>query len=219
MNALGLFHLISGTVAVGAGFVALAAPKGRPWHRMAGRVFVPSMLLMAVSGTALACLKPMPIAIIAGLLTIYLLLTAWLTVRVQVRQRLWMSMLMVVGLVLAVAALLLGVQSQSGQGVPFYFFAGLAGLAAALDLRLLLGGTLGGRHRLARHLWRMSAALFIAAGSLFTGPGARIFPAAWRDSDWMALPENLVLLGMLAWLAGLGLGSLRHRLRRPPASG
>lgn len=219
MNALGLFHLISGTVAVGAGFVAMSAPKGRPWHLMAGRVFVPSMLIMAVSGTALACLKPMPIAIIAGLLTIYLLLTAWLTVRVQVRQRLWTGMLTAVGLVLAAAAMLLGVESQSGQGVPFYFLAGLAGLAAALDVRLLLGGTLGGRHRLARHLWRMSVAMFIAAGSLFTGPGARIFPAAWRDSDWMALPENLVLLSMLAGLAGLGLASLRQRARRSRGSG
>ena len=211
MNTLGLFHLISGTVAVAAGFVAMSAPKGRRWHLMAGRVFVPSMLLMAVSGTALACLNPMPIAIIAGLLTIYLLLTAWLTVRVQVRQRLWTGMLTAVGFVLASAAMLLGVQSQSGQGTPFYFFAGLAGLAAALDAPLLLGGTLGGRHRLARHLWRMSVAMFIAAGSLFTGPGARIFPAAWRDSDWMALPESLVLLSMLAWLAGLGLASLRQR--------
>jgi Predicted membrane protein (DUF2306) len=219
MISLGLFHLMSGTVAVGAGFFALAAPKGRYWHRMAGRVFVPSMLLMAVTGTALACLKPMPIAIIAGLLTLYLLLTAWLTVRVQVRQRLWLGMLMAVGMVLANAALLLGVRSQIGEGVPFYFFAGLAGVAAALDLRLLLSGTLGGRHRLARHLWRMCVALFIAAGSLFTGPGARIFPATWRDSDWMALPENLVLLSMLAWLAGLGLASLRQRRRRSPTSG
>lgn len=216
MNALGLFHLISGTVAVGAGFVALAAPKGYPWHRMAGRVFVPSMLLMAASGTALASLRPMPIAIIAGLITIYLLLTAWLTVSVQVHQRQWLGMLMTVGLVLAAAALLFGVQGRSGQSGPFYFFAALAGLATALDMRLLLGGALGGRHRLARHLWRMCMALFIAAGSLFTGPGARIFPAAWRDSDWMALPENLVLLSMLAWLAGLGLASLRRRPRQSP---
>jgi hypothetical protein len=46
-------------------------------------------------------------------------------------------------------------------------------LAAAGDVRMLLGGGVFGTKRIARHLWRMCFGLFIAAGSFFMGPSNR----------------------------------------------
>ena len=46
-------------------------------------------------------------------------------------------------------------------------------LAAAGDVRMLVGGGIVGAKRIARHLWRMCFGLFIAAGSFFLGPSNR----------------------------------------------
>lgn len=42
-------------------------------------------------------------------------------------------------------------------------------LAAAGDVRMLLGRGVFGKQRIARHLWRMCFGLFIASGSFFLG--------------------------------------------------
>ena len=57
------------------------------------------------------------------------------------------------------------------NGVPFlmlFFLATVLILAAAGDVRVMRFGMPRGRPRLARHLWRMCFALFIAAGSFFS---------------------------------------------------
>ncbi|MDN3546652.1 MAG: hypothetical protein ACK4S6_14000 [Roseateles asaccharophilus] len=214
LNALSWAHLLTGTLAVCSGFTALLAPKGRRVHRLAGCLFVPSMVLMALSGSLMALLKPMPIASMAGLATLYLVLSAWLTVHPRGQNPRWIRLLCLAAAAIALACMALGLMRTGTQAVPYYFFGVLVALAGALDLRQLIKGPAQGRHRLARHLWRMCLALFIAAGSLFTGPGAVIFPAAWRNSGWMSLPENLTLLIMLAWLLGLAWAGLRQRRRR-----
>lgn len=215
MELLTWVHVMSGSLSVLAGFVALALPKGRPWHRRAGLAFVGSMLPLAASGTALAALKPMPISVIAGLTTLYFIASAWAAVRAT-RHRPWALALATSAWLLAATAALLGLQAPddatgTAAAGPFYFFAAVLGLAGMLDLRLAGHPTLACRHRQARHLWRMCFALFMAAGSLFTGPGARLFPLDWRQSAWMSLPELLVLAAMLGglirlavsrWLAG-----------------
>jgi hypothetical protein len=80
-----------------------------------------------------------------------------------------------------------------------YPFAVLAALAAALDLNFLLRGRLERHQRIARHLWRMCAALAIAAFSFFLGQQDE-FPAAWRGlAIWFA-PPLAVLATMAFWL-------------------
>ena len=52
---------------------------------------------------------------------------------------------------------------------PFFMF-GLVGVIGSVgDMRILRSGALNGASRLARHLWRMCFALFIAALSFFIG--------------------------------------------------
>src|SRR5207247_1850066 len=82
-------------------------------------------------------------------------------------------------LVLATAAFTLrdgtavwALPGHARAGVPagMVFFLGTIYLLAGIgDLRLLREGSITGPRRLARHLWRMCFALFIASGSFFLG--------------------------------------------------
>ena len=66
----------------------------------------------------------------------------------------------------------------------------MTAIGAVADLTLLVRGPVSPHHRIARHLWRMGLAYFIAVGSFFTGPGARIFPEALRESGLLSLPRG-----------------------------
>src|SRR5258708_22169624 len=57
----------------------------------------------------------------------------------------------------------------------FFVLASFPALAAAADLRMIRRRGVSGAARIGRHLWRMSVALFIAAGSLFLGQ-PQLFP-------------------------------------------
>jgi hypothetical protein len=108
----------------------------------------------------------------------------------------------------------LALRSEAGSAYGFaaeeyFLLAVMAGIGPIGDIRLYRRGGLVGRERLARHLWRMCLGLFIAAGSLFTGPGERAFPFALRESGLLSLPELLIALTMLFWLVKLRLGSRR----------
>ncbi|HKE26149.1 MAG TPA: hypothetical protein VKB88_27520 [Bryobacteraceae bacterium] len=82
---------------------------------------------------------------------------------------------LVVGLALSVIEIVLAFKALTGSGgmingVPFFmlfFLAGVTALAVIGDVRVMRTAKLRGPRRLARHLWRMCFALFIAAGSFF----------------------------------------------------
>ena len=78
-----LMHVLAGGLALGTGYVALAATKGSSLHRRSGMLFVYTMLAMACSGTAIAAIQGVAPAINvpAGMLTAYLVITALTTVR------------------------------------------------------------------------------------------------------------------------------------------
>ena len=87
---------------------------------------------------------------------------------------------------------------------PFFIFGSIGLLAAGGDLRLIaLGGVhiLRGTPRLARHLWRMSFALLIAAFSFFLGQ-VKVIPKPIRIVPLLAVPPLVVLATMLYWLGG-----------------
>ena len=70
------------------------------------------------------------------------------------------------------------------------------------DFKTLRKGTLRGAPRLARHLWRMCMAMFIATASFFSirARVAAIFPAPLTAPLARALPVVLVLVVMFYWL-------------------
>jgi hypothetical protein len=82
---------------------------------------------------------------------------------------------------------------------PYLFLGSVAALAAAGDVRLLVRGSISGPHRIARHLWRMCFALFIAASSIFLAR-AQIFPALLRNTGALYFLSFLPLILMIFWL-------------------
>jgi len=165
-----------------SGTAAISFRKGSPRHVLAGRIFVASMLTMAIGAVYLAILRHQPSNIGGGILTFYLIGTAWLTVRRRPGETSrfdWIVLLIPLTLgvltwINGINVVRSGARSQDGVPVGMNFFMGsVMLLAAAGDVRMLLRGGVFGAKRLARHLWRMCFGLFIAAGSFFMGPSNR----------------------------------------------
>src|SRR6202008_196476 len=139
-------------------------------------------LTMAVGATYLAIVKHQPSNIGGGILTLYLIGTAWLPARRRDGETSrfdWIVLLIPLALGIltwmnGIKVVRSGASSQDGVPVGMTFFMGsVMLLAAAGDLRMLVGGGVLGAKRIARHLWRMCFGLFIAAGSFFLGPSNR----------------------------------------------
>ena len=76
-------HIFGGSLAIAAGLVAIAAPKGASWHRKSGMVFFYAMLLMATLAVFMAAFRGVApgVNIPMGLLTLYLVVTGVNAVR------------------------------------------------------------------------------------------------------------------------------------------
>jgi len=201
-------HIVAASLGILSGYVALYAAKGASLHRRSGTLFVYAMVAMAMLGAAIAGIWSVAPTtnIPVGLLTAYLVITALTTVvpRDKKTRRLDIG-LMIVALGVGLVLLTFGVQALANggkrHGVPalmFFLFAAIALSASAGDLRALRSDALAGASRIARHLWRMCMALFIAAGSFAGQPMAQ--PEAVRNSPWLFLPALGVLVLMVFWL-------------------
>jgi hypothetical protein len=214
-------HIVAGGLAIILGGIALLAAKGRWLHRRSGLLFVYAMLTMGISGSLLALRQSLTNAnVLGGFMSAYFVVTALTTVRPPTA---WSRRLNIGALVVAIALVLvdlaLGMKALASprlsiEGVPFFmlfFLATIMGLAAIGDVRLIWSGALRGGPRLARHLWRMCFALFIAAGSFFSirARVARILPEPLTTPTARLLPILLVFVAMFYWL-------WRVRSRRPP---
>ena len=175
-------HICAGSLGLLSGTAAMSFRKGSPRHVLAGRIFVASMLTMGALAAYLAITRHQPNNIGGGILTFYLIGTAWLTVRRKDGEtsRLdWVALLIplvngVLGWMAGVDALRSATGSKYGVPAGMHLFLGTVMLlAAAGDVRMLVRGGVFGAKRIARHLWRMCFGLFIAAGSFFFGPSNR----------------------------------------------
>lgn len=201
-------HIVAGSVALAAGAVALCSSKGAALHRKSGVLFVCSMLIMSATGAVMAAAKSESLSVVAGALTFYLVATAALAVRQRSAGAQWVDLAaMFAALTIGVAGIYLGIEAardpagmKDGFPAPPYFvFGTVALLGALLDLRMVIARGVRGPHRLARHLWRMCFAMFIATASLFLGQ-AQVFPEPIRHFALLAIPVLLVLLSMPYWL-------------------
>jgi hypothetical protein len=202
-----LLHIIGGSVGLLSGAVALIAGKGSKLHRKSGTVFVFAMLVLSASGTAMAALMLERVSIIAGMLTFYLVITAWLTVRRRPENR-WADLLaMLLGLTIILLSAWFGIEpfanpeAASGEMIGLVLVFGFVALVATLgDLRFLLTKSLPWKQTIARHLWRMCLALWIATASFFLGQSDEL-PAALRIMPLLSTPVLAVFLLMFYWLA------------------
>jgi len=203
-----LVHILAGGLALVAGFIALFAAKGARLHRRSGRWFVGAMLVMSLLGALIAAVRAGEASVVAGLLTAYLVTTALVTVRPVAAESRGLDLgLMTLALALGLASLGLGFETLGApggkeDGIPagmFFVFGSVALLAGFGDARTLRSGGLRGAPRLARHLWRMGFALWIASASFFLGQ-ADEFPEALRAPALLAIPVLVPLLAIVYWL-------------------
>jgi hypothetical protein len=199
-------HISAGVLAMFAGAFAISVRKGSVWHARAGNVFALSMLVMATFASCLGYMKHQPNNVFGGILTIYMVATAWATARRRDGET---GVLDWVGLLFAftigVLSVIHGFQKATGRapfdGSPAFmdFFMGSVILLAGVgDLRMLVRG-ISGRRRIARHLWRMCFGWFIATGSFFLGQ-QQVFPAWLRGSPSLLVPALLPLVLLIYWM-------------------
>jgi len=217
-----IFHISGGVLGMLAGAAAMLFRKGSDRHRMAGDVFVVSMLSMATAGAYLAFMKHQTGNVFGGMLTIYMVATAWAAGR---RREGGLGILdwggFLFALAIGVLSVLHGVAKIAGHapedGVPAgmdLFMGSVMLLASAGDLRMLLRGGIAGNERVSRHLWRMCFGWFIATGSFFLGQ-QQVFPAALRKTNLLIVPAILPLILLVFWLVRVRFANAYRR--RAPA--
>jgi hypothetical protein len=204
-------HVAAGSLGIISGFVALYSAKGSPLHRKIGVFFVSAMLVMCFLGVLIAIARNAAPEMNgpAGLITLYLVVTGFTTVRPPFRGSRPLAIgMMVLGLAVALTALTWGFEAVANGGktpregmpaFPFFMFGTIGLLAAVSDVRVIRRGNPTGAARLVRHLWRMGYALFVAALSFFIGQ-ADEFPEALRIIPLLALPGLAVLVTMGYWV-------------------
>ena len=193
-------HIIAGVIGLVSGAIALSARKGAKLHRKGGMIFVYAMMVVAITGTVMGSLISEMAAVLPGALTFYLVLTSCLTVRRPVVLKFpWIDLgAMLMGLTVGIASFSYGFVADGQPTVALLHVWRVALLATLGDIRVMARG-IQGAHRIARHLWRMCFALFLAAISLFIGQ-SQVFPEPLRNSGLLPIPVLLVLLLMFYWL-------------------
>lgn len=207
LSPLLLFHISAGVVVLLSGAAAMVFRKGSRRHRIAGNVFVVSMLCLATTGTYLGIVKRHVLNTAMGVLACYLVVTAWLTARRNSEASAifdWGALLIPIaaGATLIAFGVAVATRMVERHGYPaaVYLVFGCAALLFAVgDVRVLTGGSLFGTRRIARHLSRMCFSLFIAAASLFEGQ-SQVFPAALRKTGLLLLVSCIPLILMIFWL-------------------
>jgi uncharacterized membrane protein len=214
-----VLHIGGASLGMASGAVALIAPKGERLHRAAGNVFFVSMLTMSAVAAIVAPLLPDRFSAVMGAFTFYLTATAWAAVKRppgQVGRFESGAALAAFGIIAAFLALaVIGGRMPGGMlddepSQLGYVFAIIAGIAVASDLRMIRRGGLSGGPRIARHLWRMCLALFVAWGSAAGQPRVvALLPKALHQPLLIFLPALAVLALMVFWL-------VRTRFTRRP---
>lgn len=220
-------HIVAGSLAIAAGFVALYARKGGDTHRRFGRLFAYAMVAMTLSAAVVAAFqRPNPGNVVVGTTTFYLVCTGWLAVRRTVAEsRTWLVALATAAFCAGAYGLVLGATAWQAPGrslggipaVAILVFASVAVLAAFGDVRVLRRGQLEGPARLLRHLVRVSLAMWIAVSSFFLGQ-ADEFPAVVRASGVLSVPVLAVTATVLYWVVKQAIAVRRHRRRAHEAA-
>lgn len=216
MSAILLIHIAAGGLALAFGYTALFVAKGMKLHRRSGTYFVGSMVVMAVAGLVVTIVRGVAPAtnVPVALLMIYLVVSALAAVRPSAAgARMFHLGALLVASALALTELALGFDAQGDAGggmvaFPSFLFGAIALIGAAGDFRLMRSGRLEGARRLARHLWRMCAALLIAAFSFFIGQSDEL-PESLRIFPLLVLPPIVVLAAMIFWLRRVNAGRVR----------
>jgi len=203
-----ILHISGGSVGILAGATALFVRKGSPLHRLAGNIFFVAMLTMSGIGACVAPFLPDRGSAVMGAFTFYLVASAWMTVRRKAGSvGAFEKALLCVVTVCAITDLTFGLQAANSatgtldgnSSALFFVFGSVMAFTAVADLRMILRGGVSGTQRIARHVWRMCFALFIATGSFFLGQ-QQVMPAFMHGSPVLVALGIAPLPLMIFWL-------------------
>jgi hypothetical protein len=167
------------------------------------------MVVLGLTAAGIGTYESRPGQVFAGLLVAYLVFSAMTTVKPLpgIGQRFDVA-LMVLAFAYAVASLHGGVTEWLDPTVKVVgrprvgppLVGGTVFLLAAIgDLRAIRAGGLRGSRRLARHLWRMCFALFVATGSFFLGQ-MKFIPEPVRITPLLLVLGFAPLLFLFYWM-------------------
>lgn len=208
-------HIIGGSIGLLSGNTALFARKGSGLHLRAGNIFFLSMLVMSATGTIISLMaeEVAMASFMAGSITFYMVVTSWSTARsrdgkigqVERAALLYILILSSLGVVTCWNLVNSGQAFNGGlsSAMDFFhfFYTGIAVLALILDIKVNISGGIYGAQRIARHLWRMCFALWVATGSFFLGQGSKVFPDYLLNKPLLlSLPWILVTFMLFFWL-------------------
>ena len=202
-----IIHTIAGSIAIISGFTALSLRKSSKQHRTVGNVFVLCILFLGFTGIYIAYSRSIMLSFVNGIFLCYFVCTAWMAVKRKagtIGKFEWVAFfvaLAIVGMLINFA--LEASQSPNGKldgfgPQAFCFFAFVAFIAAAFDLKMIVNGGITGSHRIVRHLWRMCFPMFMATAAFFLGQ-AKLLPEPLRKIEYLAIPVVIVLLSMIYW--------------------
>jgi hypothetical protein len=228
-------HVIAGTAGLLSGIFAVSSRKGGRVHRVMGVLFCVSMLLMAVLADYLAVAMPEQIPnLFIGTFTIYLVATAWMTVRrkerfVGIPEKTALGVILFLWVPFAILTfeLAAGLKPSFKSAVPLegpvriaiYVFTFMVAMAAIGDVRLVLAGGITGGRRIGRHLWRMCLGLTLAAGSAFTNGLPRLLPrSAHIPLIFLFLPQFASLGALVFWMIRVRFTDWYRRSQTAPAT-
>ena len=216
-------HICGGTAGLLSGAAAMSFRKGSHRHRVAGNVFVISMIVLGASGALMGFMRHEVLNVAMGILTCYLAVTARMTARrgdgetgILDWGALLVPLSVGIGLITYGAA---AANTQTGlkdgmPAAPYFIFGLVALLFAAGDIRMLVHRGISGTRRLARHLLRMCFGLFIASGSLFLAR-PHLFPVILVKTRVIFLLGILPLLLLIFWLFRVRLAKKYRRTASP----
>lgn len=209
-------HIDSGVVALVSGAIAIAMRKGGKGHGLAGSWFVGAMVVLGLTAAILSPFKAEPESPLGGILVCYFVLTAWVAARRRdgttgLFEKIACLLALGGGAVTIWAGLAGESTTPAGRG-PVFIFGGICLLAGLLDLNAILRRKLTAAQRLARHVWRMCVAFFIATGSFFLGQ-QDVMPEVVRGSAWLFVPAFAPFAVMLFWLVRLRFAKAIARLK------
>jgi hypothetical protein len=197
-----LVHIVSATIGLLSGSLAMSYRKGSGGHGAAGTLFSVSMITMGSTGAFIsAFLHPIAINVIAGLLMVYLVSTAWRAAKHHAgTTSLFDVVALLGGLAVGATGIVRGVSASraavppDGVPVPIYFvFGTVALLCVASDVAMLRRGR---ANRMSRHVWRICLAFLLALLSFYPGQ-AKLFPMWLRETRLLFVPHVLLLGSML----------------------
>jgi hypothetical protein len=212
-----MLHIGGGVVGLLSGAVAMIAHKGGALHRAAGNTFFAAMLVMALFAGYLGVVVPDQLVnVFIASLTAYFVTTAWLTGRARGKATGFFEKLaLAVSCILCAPFAILSFQLATGlpplfkSAVPFegpvlvavFVFTMVLLIAAFSDAKVVVQGGVSGTPRLARHLWRMSLGLALAAGSAFTNGLPKILPSGVHvPLAYLFVPQLSVLALLVIWM-------------------